>query len=113
MRHILAYLITLVVALLIARVMLGPVGDTGLSFPHMDKVVHFVAFACLALPLSISQTHPRLWIFGAGLGFGALIELIQPQFGRTADWIDLLSDAAGLVLGLAAGYALTRGRPRQ
>jgi VanZ family protein len=41
------------------------------------------------------------------ISYGGTIELIQPFFGRQAEWADLVADGVGAVLGGAAGYALS------
>ncbi|MEM9912015.1 MAG: VanZ family protein [Pseudomonadota bacterium] len=119
MNHLFAYMLTLVLAGIIARVTLGPVGEVSppfahlVQFAHFDKLVHAAAFAALAFPLSVARTHSWSLIFLVGLAFGGLIELIQPRFGRTADWFDLLADAFGLLIGIAIGSLTTRERPAE
>lgn len=108
LRHLFAYVVTLMIAVIIARMTLGPVGDVRPPFAHFDKVVHAAAFACLALPLSMTRTHSWTVIFLVGCAYGGLIEVIQPHFGRTADWLDLGADAAGLLTGIALGSIASR-----
>jgi hypothetical protein len=52
-----------------------------------------------------------------GALFGALIETIQPYFGRSREWLDFFADVMGLVVGVAialmilkmvGGFFLTR-----
>lgn len=111
MRHRIAYALTGLVGLVIARLTLGPAGTGAPPFPHFDKLAHLLAFACLAFPLSATRRHPAARIFAAGLVFGAAIEIIQPVVGRSAEAADLLADAAGLGLGIALGHLASRAFP--
>jgi VanZ family protein len=36
-----------------------------------------------------------------GLILGGVVELLQPRFGRTREWLDLAADFMGLVVGVA------------
>lgn len=47
--------------------------------------------------------------FLAAVAAGGVIEVIQPQLGRTAEWRDLRSDAIGAVAGLAIHAATIGG----
>lgn len=82
--------------------------ETEAPVAHFDKISHVLAFACLGFPLAAAGTHRPIWIFLAGLAYGAIIEIIQPSFGRTAEWADLAADAAGVGLGVAVGYIFLR-----
>ncbi|MEM9240274.1 MAG: hypothetical protein AAGB07_09875, partial [Pseudomonadota bacterium] len=54
------------------------------------------------------KTQTRL-IFAIGvLIWSGAIELVQPFVGRSASLLDLASNAAGLLLGLALGVLLDR-----
>lgn len=70
-----------------------------------DKANHALAFAVLAvLGLAAYPARAARVLLGL-LAFGALIELLQSLTGyRTAEWLDLVADAAGL----AAGWPLAR-----
>lgn len=83
------------------------VADTG----H-DKLSHALAFAVLAVCAGFAHpAQPLRRLFGAGVGFGALIELVQTQVpGRSAEWGDLLADAAGAALALLLLHAWRRRR---
>ena len=79
-------------------------GDVGSA----DKVLHLVAYAVAIFPLTQHKTQTRL-IFAIGvLIWSGAIELVQPFVGRSASLLDLASNAAGLLLGLALGVLLDR-----
>jgi VanZ family protein len=73
-----------------------------------DKVLHFLAYAGLAMLVTINGALRRTlgwphWFVIAGLLalFGALDEVTQIPVGRHCDFRDWLADAAGIVSGLA------------
>lgn len=70
-----------------------------------DKANHALAFAVLAvLGLVAYPTRAARVLLGL-LAFGAAIEVLQSLTGyRTAEWLDLLADGAGVV----AGWPLAR-----
>lgn len=81
-----------------------------------DKVLHILAFACLALLGSAAYPRLAAWKLVLGLsGFGALIELVQliPSLNRDAEALDLLADtaAAAAVVGAIDLWRRARGGP--
>lgn len=72
----------------------------------LDKVGHFGAFAVLgallALGLHLAGTRTSIaWPLAAGILVGVIDELHQRGVvGRTADWKDLIADAAGCAVAL-------------
>lgn len=72
----------------------------------LDKGRHLAAFAVLAWVAAqgFGSTKATLWrIALALLAYGVLIELVQAQIpGRHASGADVVADALGLALGLAA-----------
>lgn len=76
----------------------GPIGLATVA--GWDKLVHFVAYAGLAL-LMRRATVPvpgRGWaILVLCAAYGAVDELTQPLFNRTADPFDWLADTAGVL----------------
>ena len=81
-----------------------------------DKWVHVGAFAILAwlLAMTWEQTTGRLrashliaaWV--ALAGYAAIDELTQIPLGRTASYVDWITDAAGAAIGLFAFAMLRR-----
>lgn len=75
-----------------------------------DKANHALGFAVLAvLGLLAYPARTARMLLGL-LAFGAAIEVLQSLTGyRTAEWLDLLADAAGLAIGwqLARRFATT------
>lgn len=43
-----------------------------------------------------------------GCSLGAIIEIIQPAFGRSREWLDLTADFMGLVVGIALALLLLK-----
>jgi len=67
--------------------------------PGSDKIHHLVAYAILAYPTSLRR--PKGWqnilIFFAI--YGGVIELIQPFVNRHGEWVDLIANTMGLMVG--------------
>jgi VanZ family protein len=99
-------LAALLVGVAIAVATLGP--PAGPIIPGSDKLAHLVAFAALAFPLSFAWPRRMLPVVLGVLCYGGLIELVQPFFGRTAEWGDLLADGLGAIAGTALGAASRR-----
>ncbi|WP_297772146.1 VanZ family protein [uncultured Roseovarius sp.] len=103
-----AYLLTALIAALIALLTLTPQMPGPPGFPGVDKLAHSVAFLLLVFPISV--TRPRKWrIVGLwAMCYGALIEIVQPHVGRSAEWADLLADGVGVAIGIALALAARR-----
>ena len=70
-----------------------------------DKLLHFLAYAGLAFLISLSLfwwRNPRKWVWIAlvVVTYGAIDELTQPSFGRSAEFADWVADAFGCAAGL-------------
>ena len=79
-----------------------------------DKILHIVAFACLALLGSLA--YPRLSALKLLIGlsaFGVLIELVQliPSLHRNSEVLDCVADTAAVCAVLLAIRVLRRARP--
>jgi VanZ family protein len=98
--------VTLVLAVVIAVLTLEPMPAGGPA--GSDKIYHILAFACLAFPLPLVRPRFTLWVILGVIAYGGIIEMIQPFFGRQAEWADLVADAIGAVVGAVTGTALSR-----
>ena len=96
-------------------------GSTGLItwIPFGDKGAHALAYAALgfcmfcAVAVSCGDCHlvgtmgVNRWravaIFVLLMMIGILIEVVQPQFGRSSEWLDVFADGLGSISGIALG----------
>jgi VanZ family protein len=78
-----------------------------LWFRSMDKWLHGITFLALSIWLTGLYERSAYWRIGFGLlVFGLIIEGCQRMVSyRTADWMDVGADAAGIILGLVIGLA--------
>ena len=96
--------VTIVLALIIAVLTLAPIPSGGPS--GSDKLYHILAFACLAFPLPLVRPRLTIWVVVGVIAYGGAIELIQPFFGRQAEWADLVADGIGAILGAVVARQL-------
>ena len=89
--------VTAVLAVIIAVITLAPMPAGGPA--GSDKVYHVLAFACLAFPLPLVRPRWTAWVILGVIAYGGVIEVIQPFFGRQAEWGDLVADGIGAILG--------------
>ncbi len=93
-------------ALLVVTLM--PLNHPGRTVPRIDTALHFAAWTVLAFLTTIAWAKSRPPIGAAALAtiaavcFGALLEVLQPLTGRTAEMLDLAADAVGAALGASA-----------
>ena len=73
-----------------------------------DKLHHMIAYAALALPVSLAR--PRHWwlVLAGFLTWSGKMEILQPYVNRYGEWADLLANASGLALGGGLGALLRR-----
>ena len=95
---------TIVLAVIIAVLTLAPVPAGGPA--GSDKIYHILAFACLAFPLPLVRPRLAIWVVLGVISYGGLIEMIQPFFGRQAEWADLIADGIGAILGATVARQL-------
>lgn len=76
-------------------------------FVPVDKWLHGITFVVLAVWFSGQYRRKSYWRIGVGLlFFGVFIEACQRLVTyRSADWLDIAADAAGIAVGLAVAMA--------
>lgn len=98
-------------AFLFAYAMAVIPSQQAVSLSPSDKVNHMIAFATLALLAGLAWPGLAWWKIAFGLvAFGALIEVTQaiPALHRDASWLDLVADAAALLVGILVARSITR-----
>ena len=80
--------------------------------PWADKAFHGVAFFALVLPGAVVHRWAFLWLVPTATLFGALIEIVQPYFGRSREIEDLYADIAGILGAIAVGTLIRMWRKR-
>lgn len=111
-RYLPAWSLSVVVFAAIVWLTLGkppsPPDDFAL-WEHTDKIVHAFMFGSLFMAMCVdwyrghTTRKPRYFsapvaaFFGWACVAGALIELLQPHFGRTCDLYDFYADAVGVL----------------
>ena len=76
-------------------------------FRDIDKWLHGITFLVLSLWIAGLYRKSSYWRIAVGLlAFGLVIEACQRMVVyRTAEWLDVGADAAGIIAGLLIGLA--------
>lgn len=80
---------------------------------HADKVAHFIGFATLITVFSAVGTLPLRLLIPLAVALGGVIELVQPSFGRGAEWADFWANNAGVAVGAILGPGVHRALLRR
>ena len=112
MRKYLDIPLTLMVTTVLTVAMLWPMAQTSMTSNGLDKVLHFIAFAVLVLPFTITGRYSLLVLFLTASAFGGAIELIQPSFNRSTEFYDWIADVAGVLFGIGFGILYLHFRVR-
>jgi len=101
-----ALLALVLVAALAPASWFWPTGTT-LLIVNLDKWLHGTTFIVLALWFSGQYARRSYWRLVMGLvAFGLLVEVTQRMVSyRSADWLDLAADVAGVAIGMAIALA--------
>ena len=68
----------------------------GERVPFLDKLLHVLLFAVLALMAAKAYPDKPRWGIAAALVFyGVCVEIAQPRTGRAFEILDILADALG------------------
>ena len=103
-RTVKTYWIALTVAVLavITVLSLFPLPELP-DMPGNDKTGHFLAYATLMLPVALRKPKHWLLIGLCFVAYSGAIELIQPFVNRYGEWLDLLANSTGILLGAVIG----------
>ena len=113
MRKYLDIPLTVAVTAALTVAMLWPLAAPPPAPEGSDKLVHLVAFMALAFPLARTGRLGLLPVFIGASAFGAIIELVQPSFNRSAELSDWVADTLGVLIGIGLGLAYRRARPHR
>ena len=92
--------VTAVLLTVITVLSLTPLDELPLTPPGSDKLHHLIAYAALSIPLSLRK--PKYWwlIVIFFLAYSGLIEIIQPYVNRYGEWLDMVANSLGIILGI-------------
>ncbi|MCC1480769.1 VanZ family protein [Roseibaca sp. Y0-43] len=100
--------LSLVLAAIVTSLLLMPaLPGKPFPVPFFDKFVHASMFFSVALPAMLGL--PARWAWGVWavvVAFSGVTELLQPGFGRSAEWADLAANALGAALAVLAARRL-------
>lgn len=113
MRKYLDIPLTAIVTSALTAAMLWPLEAPPTAPEGTDNLVHLIAFAAVAFPLARTRRFGLLPVFIGASAFGAIIELIQPTFNRSAEVCDWVAGTLGVLIGIGLGLAYRRVRKRR
>ncbi|MCC5959697.1 VanZ family protein [Roseinatronobacter sp. S2] len=96
-----ALVMSVILLVVVTVLLLMPVPDGDGRLPrHVDKLVHFSVFFAVAFPAYVARM--RFWpVILVGLVlYGGAVELIQPHFGRSAEFADFIANSLGVMAAL-------------
>lgn len=90
---------------LIAVITFLSLKPNGISTPvaGFDKIYHCLAYAGLAFPIAVARPKHWQWFVLGFVIYSGVIELIQPFTGRQREFLDLIMNAVGLMIGTLVG----------
>lgn len=100
------------VSTITALSLMPPSGLPGVSFPHLDKIVHFVFYFVFFILCyyALSRENPRdsvdskaiVLSFTLAVIYGMIVEVLQYKmaYGRAGDIKDALANTAGIICGV-------------
>ena len=110
MSKFLDILLNTVLIVILTVMLLWPREGSPPESDGFDKLLHLIAFAIVVFPLArTGRIGVMPLLIGASV-YGALIELIQPSFNRSAEFNDWVADIAGVIIGTGFGLLYRRLR---
>ena len=104
---------TIIVATVLTLAMIWPVEAAPPAPDWSDKLIHLIAFAALAFPFAHTGRFGLISVLIGASVFGAIIELIQPTFNRSAELKDWIADTLGVLVGIGLALAYRHARQRR
>ena len=91
--------LTVAYGIYLTVIALGP-APTGPEIPHLDKIMHAIAWGGLAFVAALGWPRSLRGPLLLAAGHGALIEVLQGTVvqGRSAEFADFLADLFGAVM---------------
>ena len=90
---------TLVIAAAVSILSLWPLDELP-PVPGTDKIHHIIAYAILVLPVALRKPNKWAAYIFIFVAYSGAIELIQPFVNRYGEWLDMVANTGGVVLGL-------------
>jgi VanZ family protein len=81
------------------------------DMPGNDKLHHLIAYALLVFPAAWRRPKNRICLYLFFIAYSGAIELIQPFVNRTGEWLDLLANITGIVMGIVSATLLIKMAP--
>lgn len=67
-----------------------------------DKLAHFLVYLAIAFWFSTLYPRAQAWVLAGSLALGGALEILQGLgSARQAEWLDMLANALGAMLGCA------------
>lgn len=100
--------LSLVLAAIVSSLLLMPaLPGKPFPVPFFDKFVHAAMFFSVALPAMLGLRPRWSWgVWAVVVAYSGVTELLQPGFGRSAEWADLAANACGAALAVLAARRL-------
>lgn len=103
------FVLSILVGLVITILLLVPASEIpGPEVEGLDKVIHFVMFFALVLPALTFAPSSWVWVVPLAVVHGAVIEVIQPYFGRGMEFGDFVANTLGVLCALPVSRAVHR-----
>ena len=104
--------VSLIIALIILFFSLAPPGDKEPKLFVSDKLLHFIAYCAMVLPVLIQRHYPHFLVFITASAYGGILEFIQPFWEREADIWDFWTNIAGIIFGILIAKSITYITPQ-
>ena len=73
-----------------------------------DKIFHLIAYLSLSFLVALRKPFTYILIFIYLISFGISIELVQPYFHRSFEFLDILANTVGIIMGIFFAYVIKK-----